>query len=178
MLITHKEGVYDLTEFAAKHPGGADKLMMAKGGPIEPFWEMYPFHKEEAVYALLGQYRVGTLHPDDVLSAKDLPDFKDLQTQNLGRSPDLRLLQKFPYCAETPAAYLSMSEENFLTPSKKMFERNHNLIPELDPEYYELELLSGGKNDEDPITLSLEDLKSIKPTHEVMATIACAGSKR
>ena len=54
MWITHKDGVYDLTEFAAKHPGGADKLMMANGGPIEPFWEMYPFHKEEVVYKLLG----------------------------------------------------------------------------------------------------------------------------
>ena len=66
--------------------------MMAKGGPIEPFWEMYPFHKEEAVYKLLAQYRIGRLHPDDVLDPKDLPDFKDLQTQNLGRSDELRVL--------------------------------------------------------------------------------------
>ena len=91
---------------------------MAKGGPIEPFWEMYPFHKEEVVYKLLAQYRIGRLHPDDVLDAKDLPDFKDLQTQNLGRSGELRLLQKYPYCAETPSAYLIMAEENFLTPNK------------------------------------------------------------
>lgn len=104
VLITHKEGVYDLTEFAAKHPGGADKLLMANGGPIEPFWEMYPFHKEEVVYKLLAQYKVGKLHPDDILDVKDLPDFKDLQTQNLGRSEELRLLQKYPYCAETPSS--------------------------------------------------------------------------
>ena len=59
-----------------------------------------------------------------------------------------------------------------------MFERNHNLIPEIDPEYYELELLSGGKDDENPKVLTLDELKSIEPTHTVMATIACAGSKR
>ena len=106
VLITYKEGVYDLTEFAKRHPGGAEKLMMAKGGPIDTWWEMYPFHKEKAVYSLLEQYRVGTLHPDDVVSMKDLPDFKDLHTQDLGRSPELRTLQEFPYCAETPTAYL------------------------------------------------------------------------
>ena len=67
-----------MTEFAASHPGGADKLLMAKGGPIEPFWEMYPFHKEEAIYKLLAKYRIGRLHPDDVLDVKDLPDFSEL----------------------------------------------------------------------------------------------------
>ena len=36
--VTYGDGVYDLTEFAKSHPGGSDKLMMAKGGPIEPFW--------------------------------------------------------------------------------------------------------------------------------------------
>ena len=51
------------------------------------------------------------------------------------------------------------------------------MIPEIEAEYYELELLSNGKGDKNPITLSLEDLKKL-PTHEVMATIACAGSKR
>ena len=49
VIVTYKEGVYDLTEFAINHPGGAEKLLMARGGPIEPFWEMYPFHKEENI---------------------------------------------------------------------------------------------------------------------------------
>lgn len=39
------------------------------------------------------------------------------------------------------------------------FERNHNLIPEIDPEEYELQLLKKGKQDEDPIILTLEELK-------------------
>jgi sulfite oxidase len=36
--VTYKDGVYDLTKFAKNHPGGSDKLLMAAGGPIEPFW--------------------------------------------------------------------------------------------------------------------------------------------
>lgn len=75
--VTYKDGVYDLTSFAKTHPGGSDKLKMAAGGPIEPFWQMYPFHKVETVISLLAQYRVGTLHQDDILDEKDLPDFKD-----------------------------------------------------------------------------------------------------
>jgi hypothetical protein len=74
---------------------------MAAGGPIEPFWEMYPFHKKDNVKSLLAKYKVGRLHPDDVLQQKDLPDFSELQNQNLNRSPDMIPLQKFPYCAET-----------------------------------------------------------------------------
>ena len=51
---------------------------MANGGPIEPFWEMYPFHKEEQIIKLLKAYQIGQLDPRDVLQAKDLPDFKDM----------------------------------------------------------------------------------------------------
>jgi sulfite oxidase len=45
--------VYDITEFLKVHPGGADKLMMAAGGPIEAFWEMYKFHKKDNIYSML-----------------------------------------------------------------------------------------------------------------------------
>ena len=76
--VTNGNGVYDLTQFAKSHPGGSDKLMMAKGGPIEPFWEMYPFHKQAEIYKLLEQYKIGELDPRDVLDPKDLPDFTDL----------------------------------------------------------------------------------------------------
>mmetsp|Transcript_23174 Transcript_23174/g.30895 ORF Transcript_23174/g.30895 Transcript_23174/m.30895 type:complete len:94 (+) Transcript_23174:260-541(+) len=80
VLVTYGDGVYDLTEFAKSHPGGSDKLLMAKGGPIEPFWQMYPFHKKENIISLLKDYKVGKLDERDVLDEKDLPDFKDLQT--------------------------------------------------------------------------------------------------
>jgi hypothetical protein len=39
---------------------------------------MYPFHKEKNIISLLEEYKVGQLHPDDVLEEKDLPDFKEL----------------------------------------------------------------------------------------------------
>ena len=58
-----------------------------------------------------------------------------------------------------------------------MYERNHNLIPEIDIEDYQLNLLANGKSDENPITLSFEDLKKM-PSHELTVALSCAGNKR
>ena len=33
--------VFDVTEFVDLHPGGPSKLMLAAGGPLEPFWALY-----------------------------------------------------------------------------------------------------------------------------------------
>jgi sulfite oxidase len=155
--VTYKDGVYDLTQFAKNHPGGSDKLIMAAGGPIEPWWQQYPFHKVVNVISILEEYKVGQLHADDVLDEKQLPDFSELQTQHLDRSPLLRKLSNFPFCAETAQDYLS---DHYYTPPKMHFERNHNLIPEIDAEDYELQLLKS-KEDEEPISLSLEDIKQM-----------------
>lgn len=138
---------------------------------------MYPFHKKENIICLLDPYKIGQLDERDVLDEKDLPDFKDLQSQNLARSDKLNLLQKFPYCAQTPPAYMTFKKENFLTPPKEMFERNHNLIPEIEEEDYELLLMANGKKDENPVELNLDQIKKM-PRHSVMAAIVCAGSKR
>ena len=67
MWVTYLDGVYDITDFLNVHPGGSEKLMLAAGGAIEPFWEMYPFHKKDSVKQLLSPYRIGNLHPDDIL---------------------------------------------------------------------------------------------------------------
>ncbi len=35
-----EDGVYDITDFVAQHPGGASKIMLAAGGAVDPFWNM------------------------------------------------------------------------------------------------------------------------------------------
>jgi cytochrome b involved in lipid metabolism len=55
--VTFGEGVYDITAFVSQHPGG-DKILLAAGGALEPFFAMYPQHKQAGVcaspYAHLG----------------------------------------------------------------------------------------------------------------------------
>jgi len=51
-----------VTEFVAKHPGG-DRIMMAAGGSLEPFWELYPTHQRPDVFEILGRHRIGNDQP-------------------------------------------------------------------------------------------------------------------
>jgi len=92
----------------------------------------------------------------------------------LGRSTKLRKLSDYPFCAETAKDFMY---DHFYTPNKMFFERNHNLIPEIDPEEYELQLLRHGKKDEEPIVLSLEEIKAM-PSHTLNSYLSCAGNKR
>lgn len=56
--VTYKGGVYDITEFVAMHPGG-DKILLAAGGALEPFWALYAVHNQEHVLEILSEYKVG-----------------------------------------------------------------------------------------------------------------------
>lgn len=57
--VTYKGGVYDITEFVAVHPGG-DKILLAAGGALEPFWALYAVHNQEHVLEMLSEYKVRT----------------------------------------------------------------------------------------------------------------------
>lgn len=56
--VTYRGGVYDITEFVAVHPGG-EKILLAAGGALEPFWSLYAVHNQEHVLEILSQYKVG-----------------------------------------------------------------------------------------------------------------------
>jgi len=59
-----QEGVYDVTDFVAGHPGGAEKIMMAAGAAADAYWRLYPQHsRSAAAMQALAQRRVGTLDP-------------------------------------------------------------------------------------------------------------------
>lgn len=55
--VTYQGGVYDITEFVSVHPGG-DKIMLAAGGALEPFWALYAVHNQEHVLEILSEYKV------------------------------------------------------------------------------------------------------------------------
>lgn len=59
--VTYKDGVYDITEFVALHPGGAGKILLAAGGAVDPFWALYQQHMKEDVQDIIAEYKIGTL---------------------------------------------------------------------------------------------------------------------
>ena len=53
LWMTYKDGVYDLTDFLNKHPGGARFLKMAAGGAVDSWWAYWHWHHTSP---LVGNY--------------------------------------------------------------------------------------------------------------------------
>ncbi|XP_061583472.1 sulfite oxidase, mitochondrial [Cololabis saira] len=168
--VTYQGNVYDITEFVAMHPGG-DKILLAAGGALEPFWALYAVHNQEHVLELLSEYKVGLLSKED-LKKQQAVKSSDPYSSDPERHPALRVNSLKPFNAEPPPEILS---DSYITPSALFFKRNHLPVPQVDPATYQLRVegLPGGV-----LTLSLEDLKTRFPKHTVTATLQCAGNRR
>nr|CAD7451987.1 unnamed protein product [Timema tahoe] len=57
--ISLDQGVFDITDYIEQHPEDSKILMMAAGGPLDPFLHMYPIYKEPQVLDLLTKHRIG-----------------------------------------------------------------------------------------------------------------------
>lgn len=106
--VSYKNGVYDITKFVEEHPGG-DKILMAAGGQLEPFWDLFAVHKQKDVFDTLEKYRIGNLSPEDRETRKGV----DHWSNEPRRHPVLLVRSKQPFNAEPPAELLV---ENFITP--------------------------------------------------------------
>uniref|UniRef100_A0A4W6F3D2 sulfite oxidase n=1 Tax=Lates calcarifer TaxID=8187 RepID=A0A4W6F3D2_LATCA len=168
--VTYKGGVYDITKFVAMHPGG-DKILLAAGGALEPFWALYAVHNQEHVLEILSEYKVGELSAEDQKKQQALKS-SDPYSSDPERHPVLRINNLKPFNAEPPPEILS---DSYITPSAIFFKRNHLPVPRVDLASYRLHVegLPGGE-----LTLSLEDLKTRFPKHTITATLQCAGNRR
>lgn len=73
--VTYKEGVYDVTDFIANHPGGEEKLILAAGMDLSEFWKMqkFKFHFQSPLaLELLSGLRIGSVHPDDIIITSEV----------------------------------------------------------------------------------------------------------
>ncbi|XP_012288877.1 sulfite oxidase isoform X2 [Orussus abietinus] len=167
--VTFKHGVYNITDFVDKHPGGPSKIMMAAGGSIEPFWMMFANHNNKEIHALLESMRIGNLSEEDVNHATDGMD--DPYAWEPKRHKALIINGHKPFCAETPPSLLVKS---FTTPGDLFYVRHHLPVPKVDVDDYELEIAI----EETTVKkLKFEDLKSL-PKCTITSTIMCAGNRR
>ena len=169
--VTYKDGVYDLqkkgkTPWMEIHPGGADKVMLAAGGPIDPFWAMYAQHNTDQVKEILEEYRIGNLEG----GAAPVQD--PYEKEPTDRHPSLSIRSKQPMNAETPMELLA---ESIITPREIFYIRNHLPVPEMDETSFAVEVGGDGVKN---LKLNLEDLKTKFKKHTVIATVQCAGNRR
>jgi sulfite oxidase len=176
--------VYDVTDFIPLHPG-ADKLLLAAGGSIEPFWDILAVHKEnQAIHNRLESYRIGNLKDEIVAYGDDDPYKSEPKRNN-----SLVIRNHTPYVGETPVDVLC---GDFITPTELFFVRNHLPVPEIDLSDYGLEI-SGNclikkrlvykKFTFDPgigvekQTFSMDDIKQL-PAYTITATLQGAANRR
>jgi sulfite oxidase len=166
--VTYKDGVYDITDFVESHPGG-DKILLAAGSAIDPYWALYRQHLVENVLEMLEDMRIGNYIHDQ----QDLIDMSDPFAHDPERLPLFIVRSSKPFNAETPPELLT---ESMITPNAFFYIRNHLPVPVVDPNEYTLEI--SGENMEKPLRLTLNDLKTKFQHHTVLATIQCAGNRR
>lgn len=109
--VTFGQGVYDITEFVDKHPGGPSKILMAAGGSIDPFWTIFANHNTPEILSLLESMRIGNISEEDAKSNKN--DLYDPYANEPTRHKALKINGNKPFCAEPPPSLLI---ESFLTP--------------------------------------------------------------
>lgn len=173
--MTFDGHVYDITKFVQEHPGGADKIILAAGGSVEPFWGIYRIHFDsKAVKEHLEKYRIGRLSAADAAAVASTAASNDPYASDPKRHPALQVLTDKPFNAETPNMFMA---ENYITPNDLWFVRGHHPVPTVNAKEYTLEVgVEGGKKPS--VKLTLDDLKAKFKKHSITATIACAGNRR
>jgi sulfite oxidase len=167
--VIYNNGVYDITDYIAQHPGG-NKILLGAGGDIGPYWDMYAQHKQPEMYKLLEKYRIGNILelPKKKESSKDDPYAKDPR-----RHPALIPSAEKPFNAEPPVSLLT---QDFLTPNDLFFVRNHMPVPNVDIKDFKLDIsIEGSKKSK---VLTLDVLKKKFPSKTVATTLQCAGNRR
>jgi sulfite oxidase len=63
---TYKNNVYNITNFVDLHPGGTDKIMLAAGSSVEPYWDKYTIHlNSKLIDSILFPLKIGTIKDYD-----------------------------------------------------------------------------------------------------------------
>lgn len=186
--------VYDVTNFIANHPGGSERILLAAGSAIEPFWHTYRQHfATDLPMRIMEELAIGRLAEKDQDAIdekmeKMMEENEDPYSQEPTRSPLLIVHSDQPMNAEVPAVKLT---ENYLTPADMFYIRHHHPVPllksdELKEFELEVDLSSFGKSlggiiqsksSSTTRKFTLDEIKKL-PRVEVVATLQCSGNRR
>lgn len=136
--VTYENGVYDITEFVAIHPGG-EKILLAAGKAIDPFWSIFSIHASKETRELLESYRIGDLVPiDQDETARDIKStgLELLFANEPARDPSLIVHSSRPCNAESDIDSL----KPFITANEKFYVRNHLPVPMIEEDSFKLEI--------------------------------------
>ena len=169
--VTHKDSVYNITDFVDIHPGGCDKIMLAAGKSVEPYWNIYKQHSnnKDLMNTILPDLKIGTISDYDPNKYKN---YTDPYIHDPIRNPNLIYHGTSPCNAEVPCDFLTL---DWITPNDMWYIRNHHPVPKIDINTYSLEIMS---SDSQSIrTLNMKSIESM-PTKKIISTMQCGGNRR
>ena len=150
-----------------------EKILLAAGGPIEPFWSIYTIHKTKEVKEILDSFLIGKLKNDELQGGNNFMfDIPKPYANEPTRHPAFVINSLTPFDAETPPELLL---DNDKTPNDIFFVRNHLPVPIISKEEYKLSIQMPG---EKSLELSFQDLKTKFEKRTIVATLQCAGNRR
>ena len=174
IIVAYECGVYDVTDFTG-HPGGIGRLQMAAGGDLGVFWKTYTQHNRgHVVDYVMKPYKIGECSADTMadITAGTSYDVDSVYGDNPEPYPDLLLNTRYPHNAE---GRLADRTDSFITPIGKHFVRNHNAVPNIDPDEYTLTINGEGVTE---TVFTLQDLKTKFQKVDVTTVIQCNGNRR
>ncbi|MES1906836.1 MAG: hypothetical protein MHM6MM_000065 [Cercozoa sp. M6MM] len=178
-------GVFDVTSFLTAHPGGRNRLLLAAGGRVEPFWAQYN-HPPDRVVSILEPLRVGNISDEELRKlSQDAPvpasgESDNNYTAEPRRNRALLVHAERPFNAEPPGEMLS---DSFLTPPALFYVRNHFAVPAVDPATFRLKVELEEIDESGNVTIrqlgevSLDELARM-PQSAALTTLQCAGNRR
>ncbi len=150
-----------------------EKILLAAGGPIEPFWSIYTIHKTKEVREILDSFLIGKIKKGDIKGGDELMfDIPKPYKDEPVRHPAFVINSLAPFDAETPPELLM---DNDKTPNNIFYVRNHLPVPTITKEEYKLYINASGKKG---LEFSFEDLKNKFKKTTIVATLQCAGNRR
>ncbi len=174
-IASYRGGVYDLTSFLKAHPGG-DRIEMANGLDLEPFWEVYRLHFRPHIQHLVEDFRIGNLSKADALISIKNTTFENGYTNEPDRPRSvMRFASERPFNGGPRLQELTKS---FYTPNELHYARNHAPVPDIDPDDYVLTINANEEIGLKAAEFTLKDLKTKFKPHTVSCTLQCAGSRQ
>lgn len=165
--VEHKRKIYNVSDFVNNHPGGKDKILLAGGSSITPYWNLYKQHNTPEIDKILNQYFIGYLDPEETIDEDNYNHY----IEDPIRHTNNFIHKKEPYnCEPFPQDLIN----DYLTPKNIWFIRNHHPVPKLDKDY-SVKISGNGLT---TINLSLEDIKNKYHKKDIISTIQCAGNRR
>jgi len=173
IVVAYQGELFDVSKFTG-HPGGVGRLQMAAGGDLEVYWKVYTQHNRgHVVEKVMKPYKIGKVSNEDMarITSETFYDASAYENDPAPR-PDLLTNTRYPYNAE---GRLSSLTDSWQTPFGKHFIRNHNAVPDIDPDEYQLTVIGTGVTE---TSFNLEDLMTKFPKHDVTTVIQCNGNRR